>query len=119
MPTRPVGAVRGELFGLTQRSHALAPFLAVLVTEAGMRCGVCGQDEPGITFSGGRCDACHWDRWIPASYQVQEKYLYDPLWKHANATEHPPLGVAFLDNGPRLLSDGRIPGRAGRIQRRR
>jgi hypothetical protein len=29
-----------------------------------------------------------------------EKYLYDSCWKHANATERPPLGVEFLDNGP-------------------
>lgn len=70
---------------------SLSPF------QPPMTCPRCGRRGPAFYFASGVCDDCRWDAWIPRDYAAREKYVYDPAWKHANATRRPPLGVAFLD----------------------
>lgn len=60
-------------------------------------CGTCGATVPAFYLSGGLCDGCKWDTWIPEGYQQREAYAFDPAWRHPNATRRPPLGPTFLD----------------------
>ena len=62
------------------------------------KCTQCGNSVPAYYISGGLCDGCKWDTWIPPGYQKKEKCEMDPGWGHANATRRPLLGVEFLDH---------------------
>jgi len=56
-------------------------------------------------MSGSVCDACKWDGYIPGDYGIRERYRFDPIWGHENATQRPPLGMPFLDERRLLLQE--------------
>ena len=62
------------------------------------RCRVCNQQYPAIYLgSSGVCCECRWAAYLPSWYKKAEKYMYDPIWGHKNATRRPATGVSFLD----------------------
>lgn len=53
--------------------------------------------DPLYVGPGGLCYGCWLDTYIPFGHEGREKYEYDSVWGHLNATCRPPLGVEFLD----------------------
>jgi len=87
-------------------------------------CRNCWARVPEHYMVGVVCYGCHLDGYIPEGYERSEAYRPDPLWGHANATRHPPLGVEFLDDrgGRRdgeALMPTRRPNRLGKGRRLR
>ncbi|MFW6145723.1 MAG: hypothetical protein ACOC7R_00150 [Planctomycetota bacterium] len=69
-------------------------------------CAGCHRPTPAYYLTiQGLCDDCKWMTWIPRGYVRREAYKLDPVWGHLNATRRPPMGVGFLDQRARLVSD--------------
>ena len=43
------------------------------------------------------CSGCQVNPYIPDWYPAAEKPVFDEVWGHENATEHPKTGVAMID----------------------
>ena len=69
-----------------------------MIDRAAGRCRTCNRAFPLYYLSAGRCDACHWDCYVPPGHERRERYRFDPGWGHDNATRRPPLEVDFLDS---------------------
>ncbi len=82
------------------------PFTAEsrICSECGQQCAVFQGvfDKISQNFY---CPGCATDTWIPRGYEDREKYMYDYAYKHPNATRHPSLGVAHLDQRRQQLAD--------------
>jgi len=67
-------------------------------------CEACGGriETPGKE---GVCYACYLDGLIPPGYELLENYVFDPGFRHRNATDHPPTGVQILDDTPVRIRD--------------
>ena len=75
------------------------------MTKTGV-CARCGDRVADHYLEGGLCYSCHLDTYIPRGYQRAEKYEWDELWEHWNATCRPALGVPFLDrDGPEMRGE--------------
>lgn len=62
------------------------------------KCSECEHEMPEIDIrADGLCYGCHLDTYIPRDYQALERYVWDEVWGHDNATHRPQMGVAFLD----------------------
>ena len=68
-------------------------------------CARCKTPTPAYYLTQGLCDDCKWLTWIPEGYADREAYEHDPVWGHENATLRPPMGVDFLDQRARMVSD--------------
>ena len=60
-------------------------------------CIVCKEPTPTHLLRDNLCPGCILDRYIPRDYQDKEKYEFDPIWQHDNATAKPKTGVLILD----------------------
>ena len=73
-----------------------------------MKCEQCGLEAPEYYIRPNKrgrleCYGCHLDAHIPRWYHILERYRWDEVWGHENATKRPALGVTFLDRrGPKV-----------------
>ncbi len=97
-------------------------------------CPICSEPCPEhLMDRAGRCEACHWDTYVPQGYEAGERYLVvcpvcGGFWRadskdvdimhcercgylklgakrHIKAVCRPPLGIRFLDEGYELLRE--------------
>lgn len=68
-------------------------------------CRICGEIAAPWYLVQGLCEGCRLDTWLPPDYWRKEDYVDEPAFGHANATAHPPTGVAFLDDTPPRIRD--------------